>query len=107
MNYKLYLDDERIPSSDWAKDGMPVIIVRSVEDFKKTIRLLGLPNSISFDHDLGEDLPTGHDAMRWLVIEKEFDLRKTEIHVHSANPVGVKNIYGLLESWNKFLNNQN
>lgn len=106
LQYKLYLDDERIPSSDWAKDGLPVIIVRNVGDFKAIINTFGLPVSISFDHDLGDNLPTGYNAVQWLVNDKEFDLRKVEIHVHSANPVGTKNIYGLVESWNKFLNSQ-
>jgi hypothetical protein len=104
FNYKLYLDDERIPSSPWAKDGMPVIIVRNMSDFQETIFMLGLPASISFDHDLGENQKTGYDVAKWLV-DQEYDLRNIEIHVHSANPVGRDNIYGIINSWTKFLDN--
>ena len=51
--YKLYLDDLRVPiqsyplmnNSDWR-------IVRSYDEFVKTISSDGLPNIISFDHDL-------------------------------------------------------
>ena len=95
--YKLYLDDERIPKYEgWT-------IVRTVEDFKGIIEILGLPDEISLDHDLGENVPDGYDAVKWLVNEKEFDLRKTKINYHTANPVGKDNMKGLIKSWNNFL----
>ena len=48
-SYNLYLDDIRTPKKgDW-------VIVRSFEDFVGTIVTKGLPNEISFDHDLGEE----------------------------------------------------
>lgn len=95
--YKLYLDDERIPFFDgW-------IIVRNFEDFKNTILEKGLPKEISFDHDLGDEVPTGYDCVKWLVNHMKYDLRKVDINVHSANSVGKQNIEGLIRSWNKFL----
>jgi hypothetical protein len=96
--YKLYLDDERFPklSDDWT-------IVRNFEKFKKTILDSGLPSGISFDHDLGENEPTGYDCLKWMVYEMQYDLRNVDINVHSANPVGRDNIEGLVKSWNKFL----
>jgi hypothetical protein len=101
--YKLYLDDERIPSSDWAKDGKIVIIARNAKQFKTIIRRCGSPIAISFDHDLGENEPTGYDIVKWLVHDEQIDLRNIEINVHSANPVGAENIRKLIESWNKHL----
>ena len=98
MNYKLYLDDERFP-----KTPGPWIIVRNFDEFTKTIEENGLPKIMSLDHDLGDGIPTGYDCLRWLVYEKEFDLRNIEINVHSANSVGKENIEGLIASWNKFL----
>lgn len=98
MNYKLYLDDERFP-----KTPGPWIIVRNFDEFTKTIEEKGLPKVMSLDHDLGDGIPTGYDCLKWLVYEKEFDLRNIEINVHSANSVGKENIEGLITSWNKFL----
>ena len=47
---KLYLDDIRIPQTEgWD-------IVRNYEDFVAWIRLNGVPDEVSFDHDLGEDV---------------------------------------------------
>ena len=45
-NKKLYLDDERTPKTDgWD-------IVRNYEDFENWITTNGLPDEVSFDHDL-------------------------------------------------------
>lgn len=97
-SYNIYLDDERMPKYDgWT-------IVRSVDDFKKIIMKNGLPKKMSLDHDLGDNLPTGYDAVKWMVYEMEFDLRNIDINVHSANPVGAENMRKLIKSWNKFFN---
>jgi hypothetical protein len=99
--YKLYLDDERFPklSNDW-------VIVRNFEEFKQMILDKGLPKEISFDHDLGDGIPTGFDCVKWMVHEMKYDLRNVNINVHSANPVGKDNIEGLIKSWNKFLDSE-
>lgn len=96
-NYKLYLDDERFP-----KTPGPWVIVRSYDEFVKTIEEKGLPAELSFDNDLGENVPEGYDCLKWLVYDKQLDLRSVIINVHSANPVARENIYGLINSWNKF-----
>ena len=45
---KLYLDDSRVPKTEgWD-------IVRTYEDFVEWITKNGLPNEVSFDHDLAE-----------------------------------------------------
>jgi hypothetical protein len=113
MVKQLYLDDLRMPhqsgyvDSEWT-------IVRNLEDFKKHVLTYGVPNIVSFDHDLGEnaqgnELPSGYDAVKWL---SNFDQKFSrtpgnwEIRVHSANPVGRENILGYYNSYKKFLFNQ-
>lgn len=108
---KLFLDDERFPadvtwmnsqeyfSTDWQ-------IVRNQKEFFEFIDVFGLPNHISFDHDLGKNEPTGYDIARKLVdYIMDHDLQANFIFaVHSKNPVGKKNIEMLInnfmEKWN-------
>jgi hypothetical protein len=106
--------DCRIYSEDWN-------IVRSYGQFVKWISEFGLPDLISFDHDLGdvEELKdsldksewfdretgfeyTGMDCAKWL-IEYCLDnnLKLPKFIVHSANPAGAQNIEGILNSFNK------
>ena len=119
---KLYLDDIRTPKSEgWD-------IVRSYEDFVNYIEQNGIPDEVSFDHDLsrehtkyyfdngGHDNPpdplgvefkekTGYDAAKWLCDycwTNGIPLPKWNIH--SANPVGSDNIKFLLNSFEKKLN---
>jgi hypothetical protein len=96
--YKLYLDDIRTPrGSDW-------VIVRSFEEFTRTILEKGPPEMISFDHDLGWDptedkeLPNGYDCAKWIV---ENNILIKDFFVHSANPVGAENITRLLDNYKK------
>jgi hypothetical protein len=98
---KLYLDDIRIPKTKgWD-------IVRSYDEFVKWIEKNGLPDEVSFDHDLGEEgTKTGYDAAKWLV---QYCYSNTlpflpEFNVHSANPVGKANIESYLSNVKKHLN---
>jgi hypothetical protein len=93
----LYLDDIRVP-----KDGKPWTIARTVEEAKSLVRSQGCPSFISFDHDIDETA-SGYDFAKWLVdqdldgvinIPLDFDF-----FVHSANPVGAKNIEGILRKY--------
>ena len=111
---KLYLDDIRTPQTEgWD-------IVRNYDDFVARIRLKGVPNEISFDHDLGEDIAkekvangiskrkareekkyakSGYDAAKWLgeyCLDKNIPFPK--YNVHSANPVGKANIEAYLQN---------
>ena len=95
---RLFLDDLRdAPSGD------PWVTVRSFADAVAYIEQQGIPAFISFDHDLGEDVPTGYDFAKWLV---ECHLDGTHLFpttfsyaVHSANPPGAANIRGLLDGF--------
>jgi hypothetical protein len=87
-HYKLY-------SEEW-------IIVRSYSEFVNWIEKNGLPDVISFDHDLGEEPQSGMDAAKWLVdycLDNE--LKLPSWLVHSVNPPGYENIKGLLTSFEK------
>lgn len=102
---KLYLDDLRdSPDSSYN-------IVRSYKDAVRYVKQFGVPYFISFDHDLGEDengnlLPTGYDFAKWLV-EMDMDNmygglpENFSFYVHSANPVGKKNIETYLNNYLK------
>ncbi|EMR01425.1 cyclic-phosphate processing receiver domain-containing protein [Cesiribacter andamanensis] len=98
-NYKLYIDDIRTPkTSGW-------VVVRSFDEFVYTIKRKGIPSEISFDHDLGwdyinnQEMKSGYDCAKWLV---ENDILIQNFNVHSANPVGAKNISCLLENFIRF-----
>ena len=96
----LYLDDERTPKTkrNW-------LIVRTYDEAVFYIKGYDCPPLISFDHDLGTEM-TGYDFAKALV-EHDMDMggayipETFEFNVHSANPVGAKNIQGYLDSYLK------
>jgi len=102
MTYSLYLDDERDPKTDrdW-------VVVRSYDEFVQTVEERGCPSYVSFDHDLGEDVPEGKDAAKWFVelaISEGWDLREVGINIHTANSGGGReNIQSWFTSWNRML----
>lgn len=100
MKYDLFLDDERIPS-DYAFLNRNVIVVRDYHSAVETVNRLGVPTSISFDHDLGKGL-TGYDFAKWFVdyvITYSLDIPEDFTYtVHSMNPVGRENIYAVMKS---------
>ena len=62
--YSLFLDDLRDPPS-YTTDNW--IAARSYDEAIAIIELYGMPANISFDHDLGDCVPTGHDFAKKLV----------------------------------------
>lgn len=85
------------------------VTVRSYHDVMDYIADNGIPEFISFDHDLGwdeeEDKPAkdGYDVAKTIfhmvAYSDEITLPKNfNFEVHSANPVGAKNIIGLMDS---------
>lgn len=134
---KLFLDDIRQvrdacyyvvnPKIYWEEDWD---IVRNYDEFVQYIEKNGLPDLISFDHDLAdehyEDLfsdpnwsksnddielkyeeyreKTGLDCAKWLVEYcRENKLKLPIFFVHSANPVGRRNIEDYLHNAKRFL----
>jgi hypothetical protein len=104
---KLYLDDVRCPKTEgWD-------IVRTYDDFVSWITINGLPNEVSFDHDLAEihydpktytesfkyEEKTGYDAAKWLVDYCAEKKAKFPRHVvHSMNPIGKERIDSYIEN---------
>ena len=90
---KLFLDDVRQPpDSSWD-------VVHSFDEFVAHIDQNGVPDVISFDHDIvGEK--TGLDCARYLI---ERGMLPRSWSVHSANPVGRINIIGELTAAEKRL----
>jgi hypothetical protein len=96
----MFLDDLRDPpEGEW-------VVVRSTMD---AIALChdGIPEFISFDHDLGGD-DRSVDFIKWM-IERDLDQpgfipENFQYNIHSANPVGVQNIRALLDRYLEFRN---
>jgi hypothetical protein len=124
MNYNLFLDDERMPVNvKWVE--LPLVdwtIVRNYKQFVEAITANGLPQHISFDHDLADEHyvqsiasnqnqahdfnygtiaeKTGYDCAKWLVEYcREKDLEIPPYTVHSMSIIGKKNIIGYLENY--------
>jgi hypothetical protein len=101
----VYLDDKRTPLD---RADFSWIILRTFAEFTHYILRYGLPDFLSFDHDLGElpdgELaPTGFDAAKWLVEYcLDNDLRMPGFAVHSSNPSGGDNIVALLNNLRVF-----
>lgn len=100
MKWKLFLDDERYPS------GNPVdtswMIARNFDDAVWYVTNYGLPDFISFDHDLGHpNNRTGHDFAKWLgeyMMDEGLHFHPVfKFYVHSQNPVGAKNIQSYMD----------
>lgn len=94
---KIWLDDIREPPVKgnwvWMKSGEEVIEALKNTEVKE----------ISFDHDLGEDRMTGYDVAKWIEEQASQGLIDPIIwKVHSANPVGKKNIEAAMKSAEKF-----
>jgi NAD+-processing family protein with receiver domain len=93
--WKLFIDDIRNPDDDsW-------VIARTSDEAIELVEQRGIPQIISFDHDLGGD-DTSMRFLGWMVsriIEKNLTLPREFCYtVHSMNPVGAENIRGLMEN---------
>lgn len=95
---KIFLDDIRNPlDQTWT-------IVRNFND---CIYLLSnfVCDVISLDHDLGTE-KTGYDVAKWIeervYLEDMAGFEAPKIMIHSANPVGRKNIEACIESIIRF-----
>jgi hypothetical protein len=99
MSYQMFIDDERFPAgneTDW-------IICRTLKEVTACVALHGMPNYISFDHDLGDDEPNGFEITKMLV---DYDLDALHKfpsnfawYIHSQNPIGKANIDSYLANY--------
>lgn len=97
---RIYLDDMR---------SMPVGFDVNPKTASECIELLkhGKVDYISFDHDLGpSEAGTGCDVAKWIE-EAAFmrTLDRIDWKIHSANPVGRKNIESAMKSAERFWKN--
>ena len=124
MKTALFLDDFREPLdvleySQYSDNLLDYVllnwnIVTSYEEFTAFIKANGVPDIISFDHDLSEEHysplmyqdtksynalyktfkdKTGFDAAKWLKrYIKRNNLSMPTIYCHSRNPIGKNNI---------------
>jgi hypothetical protein len=117
---KLFLDDNRQPYDVFLKtidpdyeNNQEWTIVSNFYEFVNFIVKFGLPNLISFDHDLSQEhylnknqenidyssfeIPTGYHAAKWLLDYCRKNNKKLpKIKVHSQNEEGKQNIINLL-----------
>lgn len=97
---RIYLDDVRDPLPFDPKTGKPLhwdLIARDASEILPLIQS-GKVTFISFDHDLGEGL-SGYDVAREIETQAAHGtIGPIEYEVHSANPVGAKNIRAAMES---------
>lgn len=126
MKYNLFLDDFRVPEDTFNYTGNPIynkeswVIVRNYEQFVKIIQVSGIPEIISFDHDLADfhygvqdhvdedfydicEEKTGYHCAKWLInycMDNNEKLPST-ILIHSMNTVGAKNIKSLFDTYLK------
>jgi hypothetical protein len=128
LTYNLFLDDIRFPKDcfDYTHQAIYIdvewTIVRGYDEFVKMIETNGIPEAISFDHDLGvehyshqydeENTPvpydqyiekTGYHCAKWL-IEYCIDNKKEipqKIYIHSWNKTGSQNIESLFTTYEK------
>jgi hypothetical protein len=122
---KIFLDDTRKPYDVFRNTIDPIYendnewtIVKNYEEFVDTILESGLPEIISFDHDLSQNhyLPenqnnidydnlkdrTGYDAALWIIgYCRMNNIKLPVVKVHSANPEGKTNIERVLHLTNK------
>lgn len=105
MVWNLFIDDERFPPDD----GRSWQVARNKEQVLQLLRIFGeMPTFISFDHDLGDEEPTGYDIAKYLVdLDLDghlyFDVTNFNFYVHSQNPVGKQNIEKYLGGYLKMI----
>ena len=120
----LYLDDTRTPTTT-LPDSHPWEVVRNYDEFVAWIDKNGLPDFISFDHDLGKEHmddyfnqiiekgfqhpdydsyveKTGLDCARYIVEYcQNYNVLFPKCSVHSHNPVGASNIQSFINGFKK------
>lgn len=116
MTWNLFIDDERDPLDVfWAREDILTkyrtekwVICRNKLEVMTQLFYYDMPKFISFDHDLGDDQPTGFSIAKLLVeLDMDAGVNMTKLssdfdfYVHSQNPVGKANIEGYLNGYLK------
>jgi hypothetical protein len=124
MAYNLFLDDYRQPSrcSYVKKENQKYYfeylweVVKNYKEFVSIIEEKGLPDMVSFDHDLADVHydnksrkehfkyypETGLDCMKWMInYILENNLPPPKVLIHSMNPAGAENMKQLFNNFLK------
>jgi hypothetical protein len=130
MEYNLFLDDMRDPqTSQFLRDGdfykrTKWVVVKNYDEFVSYITKNGMPELISFDHDLADEHygthdqldeieyllyeeKTGYHCAKWLIDYcMDNNVEPPRYLVHSMNTAGAINIKYLIENYKRFLKSQ-
>ena len=122
----LYLDDIRKPTTT-IPGYEPWYVVRNYDEFVEWITQNGIPDLLSFDHDLADEHiddyyqqiasqgyqhpsydnfkeKTGLDCARWLAEHcQNNNLQLNAVSVHSHNPVGASNIQSFINGFKRHM----
>ena len=128
MSYNLFLDDIRSLSDtyNYMKDPryntLDWVIVRNFNEFKNAIDQRGVPDLVSYDHDLGAEHydesmyhsvdacnkvsenfteKTGLDCTKYLISKLKKSSKHPDYLIHSWNPVGKINIRNTIQDFNE------
>ena len=95
---KVFMDDVRLPDSLYfSEDCREWVTVRKIS-YVKELLSAGLVTDLSLDHDMGDaNEETGYDLVKWICEEGYWP--SGTIYVHSANPVGAKNMRETIERY--------
>ena len=96
---RIWLDDER-----QMPDGYDLHIKKASVLIKLLSKGRSVVSFISFDHDLGDDKDgTGYSVATYIEeMAQAQRIARIEWKIHSANPVGEKNITAAMESAERF-----
>lgn len=95
MTYSLFIDDERAPTDP------ACVVVRTSMTALAYVTAHGIPEHISFDHDLGGDdtsMVFIHSLINYMLDNGMKFPYSFKYDVHSQNPVGVENIRSLMDN---------
>ena len=124
MKYNLFLDDFRMPEDVFFYTALALynktewIIVRNYNEFVKCVEENGIPEIVSFDHDLADvhyqqqsniqyhddtEEKTGYHCAKWMInycLDHNLPIPRMNL-IHSMNTVGAQNIQSLFDTYNK------
>lgn len=103
MVIKIWLDDVRSPpDKEW------IWCTTAWETIQCLVEHEGYVSVVSLDHDLGHDIKygDGYDVVSWIERNVAFDpdFPVPELKIHSANPVGRRNMESSIKSIMRFKN---
>lgn len=94
---KIWLDDVRPTPAGWVRCYSTNQFIALME---KTINLKA--EAASLDHDLGDYHNDGGDGYKAVLWMAEHEVWPNQINVHSANPVGVQRMLGLIDHYGPY-----